>query len=85
MIVGHSISNVVEKIEKNDLPKTYSSIFTFVGLCFFFNPMFLGEAGHSFLAESGYPSLRPRRTGDLAINAWCSMPHGESRPSSFCR
>ena len=72
MIVGHSISNVVEKIEKTIYPRHIHQFSLLLGFASSLIPCFWVK-GHSFLAESGYPSPR-RRTGDLAINAWRSMP-----------
>ena len=65
---------------KNDLPKTYSSIFTFVGLCFFFNPMFLGErpliSGWVWLS---IPASKNWWFGDqcLAFDATVGIPAGK--------
>ena len=55
MIVGHSISNVVEKIEKTICPRHIHQFSLLLG---FASSLSFWVKGHSFLAESGYPSLR---------------------------
>ena len=55
MIVGHSISNVVEKIEKTIYPRHIHQFSLLLG---FASSLSFWVKGHSFLAESGYPSLR---------------------------